>query len=42
MRWVAKNVVAAGMALRCEAQVAYAVNASFSATSASFQDRRPE
>jgi S-adenosylmethionine synthetase len=25
MRWVAKNVVAAGMARRCEAQVAYAI-----------------
>ncbi|HNB00091.1 MAG TPA: methionine adenosyltransferase domain-containing protein, partial [Marmoricola sp.] len=25
MRWVAKNVVAAGLARRCEAQVAYAI-----------------
>jgi S-adenosylmethionine synthetase len=25
MRWVAKNVVAAGLAERCEAQVAYAI-----------------
>ena len=25
MRWVAKNVVAAGLATRCEAQVAYAI-----------------
>ena len=25
MRWVAKNVVAAGLADRCEAQVAYAI-----------------
>jgi S-adenosylmethionine synthetase len=25
MRWVAKNVVAAGLASRCEAQVAYAI-----------------
>src|SRR5205807_4352647 len=25
MRWVAKNVVAAGLAQRCEAQVAYAI-----------------
>ncbi|MHC0434366.1 methionine adenosyltransferase domain-containing protein, partial [Streptomyces sp. O3] len=25
MRWVAKNVVAAGLAKRCEAQVAYAI-----------------
>jgi S-adenosylmethionine synthetase len=25
MRWVAKNVVAAGLAARCEAQVAYAI-----------------
>ena len=25
MRWVAKNVVAAGLARRCEVQVAYAI-----------------
>ena len=25
MRWVAKNVVAAGLAMRCEVQVAYAI-----------------
>src|SRR5438874_3117071 len=25
MRWVAKNIVAAGLAMRCEAQVAYAI-----------------
>ena len=25
MRWVAKNVVAAGLASRCEVQVAYAI-----------------
>ncbi|MGE9807732.1 MULTISPECIES: methionine adenosyltransferase [unclassified Janibacter] len=28
MRWVAKNVVAAGLARRCEVQVAYAIGAS--------------
>ena len=28
MRWVAKNVVAAGLATRCELQVAYAIGAS--------------
>ncbi|MCV2394601.1 methionine adenosyltransferase [Actinotalea sp. M2MS4P-6] len=28
MRWVAKNVVAAGLAKRCEVQVAYAIGAS--------------
>jgi S-adenosylmethionine synthetase len=28
MRWVAKNVVAAGLASRCEVQVAYAIGAS--------------
>ncbi|MEO3938747.1 methionine adenosyltransferase [Dermatophilaceae bacterium Soc4.6] len=28
MRWVAKNVVAAGLAARCEIQVAYAIGAS--------------
>jgi S-adenosylmethionine synthetase len=28
MRWVAKNVVAAGLATRCEVQVAYAIGAS--------------
>jgi len=28
MRWVAKNVVAAGLARRCEAQVAYAIGAA--------------
>ncbi len=28
MRWVAKNVVAAGLATRCEIQVAYAIGAS--------------
>lgn len=28
MRWVAKNVVAAGLATRCEAQVAYAIGAA--------------
>jgi S-adenosylmethionine synthetase len=28
MRWVAKNVVAAGMARRCEVQVAYAIGAA--------------
>ncbi len=28
MRWVAKNVVAAGLAARCEVQVAYAIGAS--------------
>jgi len=25
MRWVAKNIVAAGLATRCEAQIAYAI-----------------
>jgi S-adenosylmethionine synthetase len=28
MRWVAKNVVAAGLARRCEVQVAYAIGAA--------------
>jgi S-adenosylmethionine synthetase len=28
MRWVAKNVVAAGLARRCEVQVAYAIGKS--------------
>src|SRR5690606_37307670 len=28
MRWVAKNVVAAGLARRCEVQVAYAIGTS--------------
>ncbi|MBC1314481.1 methionine adenosyltransferase domain-containing protein, partial [Trichormus variabilis PNB] len=28
MRWVAKNVVAAGLADRCECQVAYAIGAA--------------
>ena len=28
MRWVAKNVVAAGLATRCEVQVAYAIGVS--------------
>jgi len=28
MRWVAKNVVAAGLATRCEVQVAYAIGRS--------------
>jgi S-adenosylmethionine synthetase len=28
MRWVAKNVVAAGLARRCEIQVAYAIGAA--------------
>jgi S-adenosylmethionine synthetase len=28
MRWVAKNVVAAGLARRCECQVAYAIGSS--------------
>jgi S-adenosylmethionine synthetase len=28
MRWVAKNVVAAGLAQRCEVQVAYAIGVS--------------
>ena len=41
MRWVAKNVVAAGLARRCEVQVAYAIVKAFLTPSACVRPKWP-